>query len=69
MRREITVAARTPRCRVPHCDRDSVSRGLCRSCYQGAYVLVNIEKVTTWEDLEKRGKVAATTSTKAWLLS
>lgn len=69
MRREVTVAVRTPRCKTPgHENRDAVCRGVCRSCYQSAWILVN-DGAVQWKQLEERGKVEATTSTKEWLLS
>ena len=68
MRREVTVATRLrAKCRVPHCHRDGISRGLCRSCYQSAYQLVAGGTVT-WTELERRGKVAAVQTSKSWFL-
>jgi hypothetical protein len=67
MPRERTIVARAPRCRVPHCHRDSVTRGLCRSCYQSAYMLVR-EGYVTWQQLEDRGKCERTTSAKSFFL-
>jgi hypothetical protein len=66
--RTVVVPFRRPRCKVPHCERDSECRGLCRSCYQSAYLLVSAG-VTSWDELEKRGKVQPTTTAKSWFLS
>lgn len=66
MRRERTFVARAPRCRVPTCSRDAKCRGLCRSCYQTAYLLT--KHGVSWEDLERRGKVAEVRTVKDWLL-
>lgn len=66
--KERTVAAGS-RCRRPQCFRSSVSRGLCGSCYQVAFQLVNIG-ATTWKDLEVKGKVSEPLRVaKQWFLS
>lgn len=68
MPRERTIMVRTARCRVPVCDRDAECRGLCRSHYQSAYSLV-VAGVTTWKELEDRGKCDRTASVKSWFLA
>lgn len=66
--REKTIAV-SVRCRRPSCKRDAVCRGLCRSCYQAAFTLVT-SGVTTWEHLERRGKVdEPRASAKGWFLA
>lgn len=61
--------AASARCRRPSCPRPVYSRGLCSSCYSMAAQLVR-DKVTSWDDLRKNGKVAEPVRTaKEWLLS
>lgn len=48
-------ARQHPLCLRPGCGRTARARGLCDSCYQGAFNLVS-NKRTTWEELEKNGK-------------
>lgn len=62
-----TATIRRARCRVPRCEREAISRGLCRRCYQAAWELVHAETIT-WEQLENRGRVERTSSAKAWFL-
>jgi len=48
-----------PNCLYPNCQSKQPlgrARGLCNTHYQAAYLLVKKGR-TTWEDLEKRGKV------------
>jgi hypothetical protein len=60
---------RDPRCRNPHCENTSFCRGLCRSCYQKAWELVNDRSSgVTWEKLERAGKCEEIkVSAKEWL--
>lgn len=44
------------KCLVKGCNRADSVRGLCASHYQAAWKLVNVEKKTTWERLEKEGR-------------
>lgn len=44
-----------PKCLFPNCKRKVVRRGLCNTCYQTAYRLVQTER-TTWKELEDKGK-------------
>lgn len=44
-------------CLYPGCTSSPITRGLCKIHYQYAYRLVQGGK-TTWEQLEKEGKVA-----------
>lgn len=67
MQREKVFMVRGPRCLVPRCNRDASCRGLCRSCYQAAYMLVTSGSVT-WQQLEARGKVNEVRTVKDWLL-
>ncbi len=46
------------KCLRTDCERPSASRGLCLSCYHSAQRLVK-EGRTTWDTLEKAGKVLA----------
>lgn len=45
-----------PKCLNPECRDEVHVRGLCRNCYYQAIKIVK-EKVYTWEELEKLGKV------------
>lgn len=57
------------RCRRPQCYRQSVSRGLCPSCYQVAYQLV-MAGATSWQLLEKTGKAEQPKrNAKEWFLA
>ncbi len=44
-----------PLCLRPGCGKPAHIRGLCRCCYGSALLLVK-KGVTTWEDLESKGK-------------
>ena len=68
MRRERTIVIRSAKCRVPHCPRKAECRGLCRSCYQSAYLLVSSGAIS-WSDLEQRGKVDVVRTAKEWFLA
>jgi hypothetical protein len=51
------------------CDRVAVCRELCASDYVVAHRLVR-EELTTWEELERKGKVGPCKRTaKIWFLS
>lgn len=39
-----------PRCIIAGCEKKSAARGLCRSCYQRAYMRI-VAKTVTWEQL------------------
>lgn len=68
IREHIIAVPAAKRCRRPGCLRDAEIRGLCRSDYQTASVLVS-EGVVSWEQLEQRGKVdEPRRSVKSWLL-
>ena len=59
-------------CKVPGCDEEVSSRGVCSGHYQQAYRLVEKGK-TTWAKLEKSGKVGSsnriqTQKDKDWFL-
>lgn len=59
-----------PVCLRPECERAVRTRGLCHVCYQSASKLVRV-KTTSWEKLEKSGKVLAVKnggSITDWLL-
>lgn len=45
------------KCLTPECERKSKARGLCLPCYKVAGRLV-VKEETTWEKLEKAGKIA-----------
>ena len=68
--RETTVVCTSkPRCLRAGCKRAAEIRGLCRSDYQTAYVLV-ATGVTTWEQLERKGRVdERRPSPKEWFLA
>lgn len=66
--KERTVVAGS-RCRRPQCIRGAVSRGLCASCYQVAFQLVNVG-ATSWKELETKGKVSEPQRiAKQWFLN
>lgn len=68
-KREVTVVA-SALCRKPGCKRSGdYSRGMCESHYRGTAAIV-AAGVVSWEQLERRGKVAQKEITlKEWLLS
>lgn len=43
-------------CLIQDCERDAVTRGVCRSCYTTLYLRVE-KGETTWAALEKAGLV------------
>ena len=47
------------KCLNPNCGRKPVCRGLCHPCYVAAHHLVKTGQ-TTWEKLEKTGRVKPT---------
>lgn len=47
------------KCLVPECDHNASCRGLCRSCYQTAFVLIKQGK-TTWDQLVSFGLAGPT---------
>lgn len=57
------------KCLKPNCGRESKSRGLCLKDYKAAAKLIKAGE-TTWEKLEKAGKVAALVraSSKEWFI-
>lgn len=67
--RERTIAA-SHMCRRAGCTRlGDHARGMCEPCYRGTHKLVS-DGVITWEQLERRGKVAQKKMTlKEWLLN
>lgn len=57
------------RCKRPGCKNEAAARGLCRSDFTAAWRLVS-DAVTTWEELERRGKVdPKRPSARQWLLA
>lgn len=45
------------KCRYPDCGRPARTRGLCKPCHAQAVRFVRLGK-TTWEKLERSGKVS-----------
>jgi len=56
-----------PTCLYPDCNKVSDARGLCKNHYVTAYTLVQKGK-TTWETLEKNGKILPRTVQRNWFL-
>ena len=52
-------------CIVPDCRRASYCRGICHSHYNSATKLIE-RKQTTWDKLEKSGKVEPTHNRKGY---
>ena len=50
-------------CIVPECNTIATTRGNCDTHYQQAHRLVR-DKKTTWEELEKNGKVKSSNRSK-----
>ena len=46
------------KCRMPKCNREVVTRGLCDACYRSTKRLIALGK-TTWERLEADGLAEA----------
>ena len=58
-----------PCLRYHWCGGTAVSRGLCRSDYNVAREIVEVQRLATWEDFEREGKsLPLRRSAKVWFL-
>jgi hypothetical protein len=56
-------------CRTPgHQSRSVRARGVCGPCYNAARDLVEVQRVCTWEQLERAGKVLPVSVVKSYML-